>query len=172
MTESYVQEPAEITVVYPFIKAPHTLLDEDGWYTAMSWRPGTVEPKTHEYPEHCAEHYRVAHGEGHMLLRLIQQVALPKPYRARVFYVRQWRDPDGKEFGKRLLRLCTVQVWKSLCSGYRFPYRVQPYYGDTTPEERAAIGRPWAPRTTRPVQVGVLDYDKAVIQAELEGGAA
>ena len=163
----------EITVVYPFIKAPVTLMDDEGPFTMMSWRPGTIDPPvgTRLYPEHSADHFRMAHGEGHMLLRMIKEVELPSPYKTRVFYVRRWRDPDGKEFGKTTLRVCTFRVWASMRTGYRFPYQLYRYHGDTTPEERAAIGRPWAPLATRPVQVGVLDYDKAVIQAEREGGA-
>ena len=155
----------EITVVYPFIKAPVTLMDDEGQFTMLSWRPGTLEPKKREYLEHSDDYYRIAHSEGHMLVRYILSVQMPKPYVNRVFYVRRWRDPDGKEFGKRDLRVCTVRRYDDMVRGYRFPYHVRPYHDDTTPEERAAIGRPWAPLATRPVQVGVLEYDKAVIQA-------
>ena len=52
----------------------------------------------------------------------MQVVMLPGKFSSRVFYVRRWRDPDGKEFGKPRLRVTTTAAFAKLTKGYRHPY--------------------------------------------------
>lgn len=57
-----------------------------------------------------------------MLLEVIQVVSLPGNFAPRVFYVRQWRDPDGKVFGKRTCQVTTVSTFSKLAKGYRYEF--------------------------------------------------
>jgi hypothetical protein len=59
-------------------------------------------------------------GEGEQL-RTIVSIHKPGRYPTRVFYTRQWRDPDGKVFGKPPLRMTTMQAFRTWLSGDRWP---------------------------------------------------
>jgi hypothetical protein len=63
-----------------------------------------------------------ADGLGAMLLEVVQVVKLPGGFAPRVFYVRRWRDPDGKVFGKRRCRVTTTSAFAKLMKGYRHDF--------------------------------------------------
>ena len=54
---------------------------------------------------------------GSMVLTVVD-VFKPGRYPARVFYTRQWIDPDGKVFGKSALRMTTVSAFLRRTRGY------------------------------------------------------
>lgn len=95
-----------------------SFLEEDGPYEFESWRPGTRGEAV--YPDDCEE---VADGEGEMILTVID-VFKPGKYPERVFYTRKWKDPDGKIFGKNLLKITVVSAFKRRISGYFYDYRL------------------------------------------------
>lgn len=111
--------PCAVEIPYPFVRTRKFVPDECGGGEVECWHPGVnvelVAPDGGD--SEC-----VAEGIGRML---IQQISRHKPakYPERVFYVRQWRDPDGKVFGKRNLRVATASQFERLCKGFRYQYR-------------------------------------------------
>ena len=112
---------------FPFKRETY-LSPEDGsdvvsWAsgTAVSWAPGVRFEPMPPYGENAEA---VADGEGAMLLTV---VSLHKPgrYPTRVFYTRQWRDPDGKVFGDTKLRVTVVSAFRRRLTGYLHEYRVE-----------------------------------------------
>lgn len=118
-----MKPPIEVGMViaadYPFVRESITLDDEDGSQVRESWRPGCV----HEFEENRRSSW--AHGVGLMILFVVSKFK-PGKYPERVFYTRQWRDPDGKTFGKAKLRITTTTNFRSLCAGYRHDYGCDP----------------------------------------------
>ena len=102
------------TVEYPFVRIPK----DEIWLISQSysdvnpWRPGVLFRHTWNDD---AEAY--CDGIGQMILTVIG-TAYPKPFPTRVMYTRKWRDPDGREFGKRRLLISTLGKFNQLCRGY------------------------------------------------------
>ena len=117
-------------VPYPFfqetVDAPWEMTGEDFTVpTIKSWRPGcSFEELEDIYGSFSPDWY--ADGMGHMVLTVIQRVNMPKPYPGRVFYTRQWRDPSGKLFGNKKLRIATTGSFNRLLRGYRHPFSYEP----------------------------------------------
>lgn len=81
-----------------------------------TWVPGWKIEIVHAGPEDIDESPSWD-GDGAMLLTV---VSLHKPgptYPTRAFYVRQWRDPDGRVFGKANLRCITASALKAWLRG-------------------------------------------------------
>ncbi|MFZ5621139.1 MAG: hypothetical protein ACOY5W_08980 [Pseudomonadota bacterium] len=102
------------SVRYPFVREKVELFGEDGPYETMSWRPGAEWEQEDEYRDAVA----CADAFGEMLLTV---VSLHKPGRfpTRAFYTRQWKDPDGRVFGKGGLRISTAEKFRRISKGYR-----------------------------------------------------
>jgi hypothetical protein len=108
-------------VKYPFVRCEVDVFDGvNSFVPTKSWRPG-CEPYCDE-SDHG--HYRepgtewVAHAYGSMILEVID-LHKPGKYPERVFYIRQWKAPNGVVFGKGQLRITTKAAFKRLCAGYR-----------------------------------------------------
>ncbi len=116
-----------IDIPYPFVRETVSLPSDDSEgpisYEAETWRPGT-RPGAHEM---CAD------GMGKQLLWVIS-VHKPGTFPTRVFYTRQWRDPDGRQFGKGGLRVLSIGAFRALCRGFRHPFGI----ATTTPEASCA----------------------------------
>lgn len=99
-------------VTYPFVRERYDTID--GEY--KTWRPGCG---------HDDDDDRIyfADAEGEMMLIVISSHK-PSGYRERVFYIRQWKDPDGNVFGKKNLRMTTTANFRRLCKGFRHRYDV------------------------------------------------
>ena len=99
---------------YPFTRGTVTKYagsgEESFSYKEPSWIPG-VEFIGNE---------AVCDGAGEMVCDVIS-IHKPGKYPERIFYVRRWKDPDGKEFGKNKLRITTMGAFKSMIRGYRYP---------------------------------------------------
>lgn len=108
---------------YPFFRDKVNLCDEEGYYTEDTWRPGT---KFVDGPDSCPENpytIAVADAHGKMLLTVVD-IHKPGRFPTRVFFTRQWQDPDGKKFGKGKLHIVTQQVFTRLLRGYRHEYEL------------------------------------------------
>ena len=112
-------EPGQTIEVpnYPFVRFVFHGCDNDGPFVDDGWRPGCeIDTNDEGVRDYSAD------ALGAMLLEVVQVVSLPGNFAPRVFYVRQWRDPDGKVFGKRLCRVTTVSAFSKLLKGYRHEF--------------------------------------------------
>jgi hypothetical protein len=123
-TANIVTDGAVFNVSFPFVRDTWMAhdFDEDGAGSreVQTWKPGTrfeARGREGEYTECFAD------GMGVMVLTVVS-VHKPGKYRPRVFYVRRWIDPDGKEFGVRKLRMSGIAAFKTICNGYRFPFEM------------------------------------------------
>lgn len=107
-------------VRYPFVKTKFmNFMDvgaDESPTEEESWRPGCDSD--------VDDHGNVTwscEGHGEMLLEVVGEFK-PGRFPARVFYVRQWKDPDGKVFGKCKLRMTTRASFDRMLKGYRHNY--------------------------------------------------
>lgn len=113
-----IKEGDVFVVEYPFIRVNISLMTEDGFYETESWKPGTNEEFV--YPD---DSEAVADGIGKMILSVVD-VHKPGKFPERVFFTRKWVDPDGKEFGKNLLKIMVTPAFKRRASGFMYEYRL------------------------------------------------
>jgi hypothetical protein len=105
---------------YPFVRDTYVepYADEDGIASREipCWKPGVRHENT---PTGDTEAF--ADGVGWQIITVVGRFK-PGRFPERVFFTRKWRDPDGREFGKGGCRVVTMQVFRSLTSGYRHEY--------------------------------------------------
>jgi hypothetical protein len=127
------------TIAYPFVR--DTFLDvlgefEDGYPVERpTWKPGTRSEDIG--PEDAAE---FADAIGSATFTVIGAYR-PGRFPTRVFFTRQFTDPDGKAFGKGKLHIKTLGQFRRLTSGYLEPFGI----GDTPPPQR------WSSRQSREI---------------------
>lgn len=105
---------------FPFTREVYEAPPDDpegDWVKVPSWKPG-AELGADQYDEWC-----VADGRGEVVYTVIA-VFKPGSFPTRVFYTRNWIDPDGKRFGKNNLRITTAQHFRTLIKGYRHDYEL------------------------------------------------
>jgi hypothetical protein len=121
-----IEENKTYTVEYPFCRDKVSVPpdDEDGDFCEIdTWRPGT---KYVDGPDACTEDtyvISVADAMGKMHLSVVS-IHRPGKFPTRVFFTRQWQDPDGKTFGKGKLHVTTQQAFTRLLRGYRHEYEL------------------------------------------------
>jgi len=104
---------------YPFVRDTYQEHDEDGTHNIGTWRPGVRwEMTMPDSGEACAD------GVGKQRLTVIGTYK-PGRFPERIFYVRTWIDPRGKEFGNTKLRITTKQAFMALAKGYRHEFRLE-----------------------------------------------
>jgi len=108
----------EFFAEYPFVRAKYDDFSGGEPIQTESWRPG-VNFESDGFAGHDA----CADANGKVAYTVIA-VFKPGSYPERVFFVRNWVDPDGKRFGKGNLRMTTSQNFKALIRGYRHPYEM------------------------------------------------
>lgn len=105
-------------VRYPFVLEDVELPPDDPEATQMakvkSWRPGVKWEQDDEYSDAAA----CADAFGEMLLTVVD-VHKPGRFPTRVFYTRQWKDPNGRVFGKGGLRITTLERFRRISRGYQ-----------------------------------------------------
>lgn len=114
-------KPDEIHMVnYPFARTKYDKPSDDYSSTLEvdSWVPGV---RFEQYNDGDADAF--ADGMGFMSLRVVS-VVKPGKYPERVFYVRQWVDPDGAVFGKTQLRIASTTKFRNLLRGYRHDFEM------------------------------------------------
>lgn len=104
------------TVEYPFCRDKATIPDDDGYSEIDTWRPGIRQEQ--KVFSGKSRHITVADAYGEMLLTVVD-IHKPGKFPTRVFFTRQWKDPQGKVFGKSNLHIKTSQVFARMLKGYR-----------------------------------------------------
>lgn len=120
---------AEFTVPYPFVRSDYAPSDMD-YETVFGWTLGNWDPGTRErfVPPDSSE--AVADAMGAMVLNVVSVHRPALRYPARVFYTRKWRDPDGRTFGKRGLRIKTMGAFRRLATGFGYEFQLLDDKGD------------------------------------------
>lgn len=111
-------EGAVIEAPYPFIRSEYISFGEDGAIEVPSWKPGTRTVPV--YPDDAED---VADAMGAIVLTVVS-IHKPGRYPARVFFVRQWKDPAGRLFGNNQLRITTMPAFRRLAAGFRHEFRM------------------------------------------------
>jgi hypothetical protein len=101
-------------IAYPFVKSTYTEHDGENFYEAPCWKPGVRGELV--YPD---DSKNVADAMGYQILTIID-IHKPGKYPARVFYIRQWQDPNGIIWGKTNLRIKSLSAFKRDTKGYRY----------------------------------------------------
>ena len=109
---------AEVYVAkFPFLRSTFTRFTYDGEAPGEEqvpcWKPGV---DWQQWSEEGAEPF--ADGVGEVILTVISRHKPGAKYPERVFYTRQWRDPDGVVFGKRKLMMTTVKAFERKKLGF------------------------------------------------------
>ncbi len=113
---SDIEEGKTYEVECPFVRSIYEHWDEDNNLTKVpTWHPGVDWEMSG--PDDLQA---VADGVGSVTYNVISVHALPKPYHTRIFFVRQWIDPDGKQFGKRKLMIFGIQAFRRRIICYKF----------------------------------------------------
>lgn len=129
-------EPGKVFEVrpFPFLRHKASVINEDGeWDEVDCWKPGAEfvsVPRYSGFGEYTEDTECHAHGEGALWLHVVS-VHKPGRYPTRVFYRREWVDPDGKVFGRPGLKVCVLSQFRRLATGYAHEYIVR----DQPPEQ-------------------------------------
>jgi hypothetical protein len=120
MSKREIIEGRAYELDYPFVRSTYEGYDEDGPLSTPSWKPGTESFAC--APDDCED---VADAVGRVIYTVVSVHRLPKPYASRVFFVREWINPDGKRFGKKQLRILGISAFSSRLNGFRYQYRLR-----------------------------------------------
>ena len=109
---------------YPFVRTVFSGAewDNDGphEYQLEGWKPGCNTDRDDPY----GSINFFADATGEMILTVVS-THKPGRFAERVFYTRQWRDPDGKVFGaENKLRITSAAGFTMLTRGYRHDFEV------------------------------------------------
>jgi hypothetical protein len=105
-------------IPYPFVRETYSGFDERvGDYAEIpTWKPGIRnEWITSEETGTVAD----ALGEA---IFTVEAVFKPGRFPTRVFFTRQFINPDGKQFGKGRLHIVTLEKFRRLARGYQHPF--------------------------------------------------
>lgn len=110
--------PAPGTVfecAYPFVRKPYGAgpYDEDeAPVIELTWTPGV------RFIPWGPEDTEAVHDGIGARIATVVSVHKPGRYPSRVFYTVQWRDPDGRTFGKPKLRMAALEKFRRQARGY------------------------------------------------------
>lgn len=107
-------------IQYPFVRTTYDLIDGDGISEVPTWRPGCNVEAAPPYGE---DNMLVADAVGGVVFTVVDCFK-PGRFPMRVFFTRQFVDPDGKTFGKGKLHIATVEKFRRLITGYYYGYDV------------------------------------------------
>lgn len=107
------------SVIYPFVRAEYDWFDVGGPIKLKTWRPG-ISVESADYGDVDI----FADSQGEMILAVIATFK-PGRFPTRVFYTRQFVDPDGKAFGKGKLLICTLEKFHRISVKYQVDYDVE-----------------------------------------------
>ncbi len=128
MTAPAIEAGKEYRAAFPFVRTTYEAAPEDPeeWGAPIerpTWRPGVEHEQTNN-----GDSWSFAHADGEVAYSVIATFR-PGKYPARVFYLRNWIDPDGKRFGKNNLRITTIQNFRLMLKGYRHDYEIEEWEG-------------------------------------------
>lgn len=112
-----IEEGKTYEVTCPFVRTMFEGIDEDGPFEAQTWKPGV---EFVGFGPEGSPTRAVADGEGKVLYTVVGVYSPPRPYHPRVFYVREFIDPDGKRFGNKQLRIKGIQSFRRWLTGWRY----------------------------------------------------
>ena len=148
------------TVVYPFVRAPFEWFDDEGPVTLKSWKPGI----NIEADGDCYGPDIFADSEGEMVLTVVD-VFKPGRFPTRVFYTRQFVDPDGKRFGKAKLQIATLEKFRRISTRYQVAYDVEETHGQAAERRAQAIEA----RSVETTKIGSIEDESASRQGAPKG---
>jgi hypothetical protein len=123
---SDLPKPGDVfRVIYPFVRDEYDSFDGEGPVRVKSWRPGISIEQCDEYGDHDCW----AESQGEMILTVVD-CHKPGRFPTRVFYTRRFVDPDGHEFGKGSLRICTLEKFRRIAAKYAVPYDVEETFAE------------------------------------------
>jgi hypothetical protein len=106
-----------IKIKYPFVRDKFVSMNLDEPDTPC-WRPGVrFEDSGPDDTE------AIADGLGQQVFTVVS-IHKPGKFPTRVFYTRNWIDPDGKQFGKGTLKMLSVNPFMRRISGYWHEYKL------------------------------------------------
>jgi hypothetical protein len=110
---------AVFRIPYPFVRDTYSGFDGvDGFADMPTWKPGVrYEPVG---PEDAGA---VADALGQAIFT-VEAVFKPGRFPTRVFFTRQFVNPDGKQFGKSKLHIATLEKFRRLSRGYQHPFGI------------------------------------------------
>ena len=119
-----IEAGQEHRAAFPFIRTTYDAMPDDCMINAMpvehpTWRPGVEHEQCNS-----GDTWSFAHGDGEVVYSVIAAFK-PGKYPSRIFYLRNWIDPDGKRFGRNNLRISTTQHFRMLLKGYRHDYEIE-----------------------------------------------
>ncbi len=118
-----ITENAVIEVTYPFIRTTYDSYDElEGTHAKLpTWQAGVGGMDFNGY----SGTFRAfgANAEGQMILTIVS-IHKPGKYPERIFYTRQYRDPDGKIYGKTNLKIMATRSLKRYFKWFGEPYEI------------------------------------------------
>jgi hypothetical protein len=120
---------------YPFVRDKYSEQNEEGTSESPTWLPGTRFENASN-----GNTLTLADGVGSQTVTIVATFK-PGRYPERIFFTRKWTDPDGKSFGKSLLKTKTRAAFSTLVRGYRHdfdvagrPSRMDDYFGSLAQE--------------------------------------
>jgi hypothetical protein len=106
------------TIVYPFVRDTYSSFDEEGGCEVETWKPGIKYVQVSE--DHAAP---VADAVGSATFTVVDTFK-PGKFPRRVFFTRQFVNPDGHQFGKPKLHIVTLDKFRRLTRGYQHPFGI------------------------------------------------
>lgn len=106
------------TIVYPSVRDTYSAFDEEGAHEADTWKPGINYVQVSE--DHSAP---VADAVGSATFTVVDTFK-PGRFPRRVFFTRQFVNPDGRQFGKTKLHIATLDKFRRLTRGYQHPFGI------------------------------------------------
>ncbi len=113
-------------VEYPFVRDTYCAdvdIESGRDIMATTWRPGTEFVGSQGPDGELTSGAYQAHGMGTMVLTVVS-VHKPGRFPTRVFFTREWVNPDGKTFGKRGCRMVTREKFERLSFRYQHDYEL------------------------------------------------
>jgi hypothetical protein len=117
--------PEVYEVRYPFVRDVYQEPEADesgsGYVDVPTWQPG-IRSEGISSESGCT--HNEADGIGIMRLTVVSRHRPSPKYRERVFFTREWVDPDGRTFGKTTLRMLGAQAFKTIATSFRVEYEM------------------------------------------------
>lgn len=114
-------------VDYPFSRSSYIDWSDEDSKPVPCWRPGYwTELEETFCPYSGSERDGVSYccnGWGKMIFEVVS-THKPGKYPERIFYLRRWRDPNGKEFGKNKLFTVSKGGFTKRLKGLSFEFEV------------------------------------------------
>lgn len=108
------------SIVYPFVRDTYERFNEEGCENVPTWKPGIRYEPLPPYGEDTGS---IADGIGKVVFT-VEAVFKPGRFPMRVFFTRQFVDPDGKQFGKGKLHIVTLDKFRRLARGYQHRFGI------------------------------------------------